>query len=212
MTSTMLASNSFRLRPCRLPPAAAAMSQLPGRKRLQSLLRRRSQRCQRQIASQSAADAPVTRLCLACQLTETIPDLSVAGNREKWARLEAAKRRLLYTLDRLGLPYANAEPKLSFDFKADVEPPEQRMAQRGPEGDRLHGPRGRKNHDQHSRSRRCRSRTAAGSVSRSPPHAHRPFPPRDRPLLLGCARSKTVRKPSSARYSAITTPFRTKTP
>ena len=64
-----------------------------------------------------------TRLCSACQLTETIPDLSVAGNREKWARLEAAKRRLLYTLDRLGLPYANAEPKLSFDFKADVEPP-----------------------------------------------------------------------------------------
>jgi hypothetical protein len=66
---------------------------------------------------------PVARLCSACQLTETIPDMSVAGNREKWVRLEAAKRRLLYTLDRLGLPYANAEPKLSFDFKADVVPP-----------------------------------------------------------------------------------------
>jgi hypothetical protein len=72
------------------------------------------------------------RLCAACQLTETIPDLSVAGNREKWARLEAAKRRLLYTLDRLGLPYVNAEPKLTFDFKADVEPPANEWRNAGP--------------------------------------------------------------------------------
>jgi hypothetical protein len=70
-----------------------------------------------------SATNPLPRLCSACQLTETIPDLSVAGNREKWVRLEAAKRRLLYTLDRLGLPYANAEPKLTFDFKADIVPP-----------------------------------------------------------------------------------------
>ncbi len=60
---------------------------------------------------------------MACRITETIPDLSVTGHREKWVRLEAAKRRLLYTLDRLGLPYTTIEPKLSFDFKADVEPP-----------------------------------------------------------------------------------------
>jgi hypothetical protein len=78
------------------------------------------------------------QLCSACKLTETIPDLAVPGHREKWARLEAAKRRLLYTLDRLALPYgsepaddspgagsaeSSAEPRLSFDFKADVEPP-----------------------------------------------------------------------------------------
>lgn len=62
-------------------------------------------------------------LCTACQLTNTIPDLTIVGHREKWARLEAAKRRLLYTLDRLTLPYANAQPRLSFDFKADVELP-----------------------------------------------------------------------------------------
>ena len=72
------------------------------------------------------------RLCSACQLTETIPDLSVAGNREKWGRLEAAKRRLLYTLDRIGLPYADAEPKLTFDFKADVEPPHNEWRNAGP--------------------------------------------------------------------------------
>jgi hypothetical protein len=66
---------------------------------------------------------PADALCRSCQLTDTIPDLAVAGHREKWVRLEAAKRRLLYTLDRLALPYADATPRLSFDFKADVEPP-----------------------------------------------------------------------------------------
>lgn len=71
----------------------------------------------------NSADAgPADRLCAVCQLTKTIPDLSVAGNREKWARLEAAKRRLLYTLDRIGLPYSTAEPHLTFEFKANVNP------------------------------------------------------------------------------------------
>jgi len=70
-------------------------------------------------------------LCMSCELTKTIPDLSVAGNREKWARLEAAKRRLLYSLDRLGLPYCGLEPKLSFDFKADVEPPKNEWRKSG---------------------------------------------------------------------------------
>jgi hypothetical protein len=67
-------------------------------------------------------DGPPARLCAACQRTVTIPDLSVAGNCEKWARLETAKRRLLYTLDGLGLPYADTEPKLTFEFKADEHP------------------------------------------------------------------------------------------
>lgn len=70
-----------------------------------------------------AAPAP---LCDYCRYTETIPDLGIAGNREKWARLEAGKRRLLYTLDVMGLPYGKEEdgcsPPLSFDFKADVSP------------------------------------------------------------------------------------------
>jgi hypothetical protein len=73
--------------------------------------------------SADAAAVPASRLCNACVLTDTIPDLSVPGNRERWARLEGAKRRLLYTLDLLGLPYASAMPKLTFDFKADIVPP-----------------------------------------------------------------------------------------
>lgn len=84
------------------------------------------------IGIPEGADGAGARLCQACQLTETIPDLSVAGNKEKWARLEAAKRRLLYTLDRLDLPYADAQPKLSFDFKADVEHPGDQWRNAGP--------------------------------------------------------------------------------
>lgn len=67
-------------------------------------------------------------LCESCRLTEVIPDLSIPGNKEKWYRLEKAKRRLLYELDYLGLPWGGAdkgvEPPLSFDFKADAIPVE----------------------------------------------------------------------------------------
>jgi hypothetical protein len=63
-------------------------------------------------------------LCDCCRFTQIIPDLSVPGNLEKWYRLEAAKRRLFYDLDLLGLPYGTeaqeGRPPLRFDFKADV--------------------------------------------------------------------------------------------
>lgn len=63
-------------------------------------------------------------LCLACRLTEVIPDQSDAANREKWARMEAAKRRLVYSLLRLGLPVIpkSAEPELglAFEIKSDT--------------------------------------------------------------------------------------------
>jgi len=61
--------------------------------------------------------------CLACQLNETIPDLSQPQVFESWQRLEIAKRRLLFTLMELGLPIEtkaqNAEAGLAFAFKAD---------------------------------------------------------------------------------------------
>ncbi len=69
-------------------------------------------------------------LCDCCHFNATIPDLSVPGNKRKWYRLEAAKRRLFYDLGLLGLPYGQAsdgiEPPLSFDFKADVTPSQDR--------------------------------------------------------------------------------------
>lgn len=85
-----------------------------------------------QSAANNGEPAPANLLCAACQLTETIPDLTVEGNREKWARLETAKRRLLYTLDLVSLPYASVESKLLFDFKADVEHPGDEWRSAGP--------------------------------------------------------------------------------
>ena len=65
-------------------------------------------------------------LCDCCRYNATIPDLNIAGNKQKWYRLEAAKRRLFYDLYHLGLPYGMAgdgiDPPLSFDFKADDIP------------------------------------------------------------------------------------------
>ncbi len=76
--------------------------------------------CNRAVLANGSAsdDHP---LCDYCQFNDTIPDLNIEGNRALWQRLEIAKRRLLYTLDLLGLPYSKeANPPLSFDFKADV--------------------------------------------------------------------------------------------
>jgi hypothetical protein len=63
--------------------------------------------------------------CIACRLNQTIPDLSIPGNRVLWQRLEAEKRRLVYGLLRLDLPTApkRLDPRgLSFDFLADTAP------------------------------------------------------------------------------------------
>jgi hypothetical protein len=64
-------------------------------------------------------------LCRACSLNRTIPNLAVAGNRERWARLEHAKRRLVYGLLRLGLRVIpkseNRKAGLSFDFLASTK-------------------------------------------------------------------------------------------
>jgi hypothetical protein len=63
------------------------------------------------------------RLCDACQLTTTIPDLTVESYKNAWYKLEAAKRRLIYTLLNLNLPI---EPRardprgLAFEFLADL--------------------------------------------------------------------------------------------
>jgi len=62
--------------------------------------------------------------CIACQHNRTIPDLSVPGNPELWAKLEQAKRRLFYSLLKLGLPMpteASGDPEpLVFDFLAET--------------------------------------------------------------------------------------------
>jgi hypothetical protein len=61
--------------------------------------------------------------CAACRHNRLIPDLNTPGNAELWAKIEAAKRRLFYTLLRLHLPLENRidnpEHGLAFDFLAD---------------------------------------------------------------------------------------------
>ena len=72
--------------------------------------------------------------CLSCRLNEMIPDLSIPENREYWHRLEMAKRRLVYTLLRLGLPLRNKkedpENGLAFEFLADDEIPQEQESKR----------------------------------------------------------------------------------
>jgi hypothetical protein len=66
-------------------------------------------------------------LCDSCCLTCVIPDLSVTGNRERWYRLEVAKRRLIYSLLRLNLPLVGNDAEramgLGFEFLADAPEP-----------------------------------------------------------------------------------------
>jgi hypothetical protein len=63
-------------------------------------------------------------LCVSCRLNDTIPDLSMPGNRELWSKFEQAKRRVIYSLLRLRLPTdavaAQNRPGLRFRFLADL--------------------------------------------------------------------------------------------
>ncbi len=60
------------------------------------------------------------KLCLSCALNRTIPDLTSERNRRLWGRMEAAKRRLLYTLMEIGITLPgkkqNAKSGLAFDI------------------------------------------------------------------------------------------------
>ncbi|HEX5661015.1 MAG TPA: putative zinc-binding metallopeptidase [Polyangiales bacterium] len=65
-------------------------------------------------------------LCVACRMSEALPeDLEDPLALESWRKLERAKRRLLYTLDALGLPFesrsARPDRGLAFAFRADAE-------------------------------------------------------------------------------------------
>jgi len=62
--------------------------------------------------------------CLGCDFNRTIPNLSKAENLQRWAHLEAAKKRVLFTLLTLGLsiPNGHAQPGgLLFDFLEDSQ-------------------------------------------------------------------------------------------
>ena len=79
-----------------------------------------------QVCNWAVVDDDPHRLCWSCRLTRVIPDMSVAGHKDAWYRLEVAKRRLVYTLRNLGLPVVNRDDDpargLAFEFKADPGP------------------------------------------------------------------------------------------
>ena len=84
--------------------------------------------CNRYVAAPAdGSDAPA--LCDYCALNDTIPDLTIPGHLERWADLEAAKRRVLWAFDRGGIPYGGEDsgrtPPLSFRFMADELPGEE---------------------------------------------------------------------------------------
>jgi hypothetical protein len=71
-------------------------------------------------------DDPIHR-CIACRHNRTIPDLTAPGVPQRWAKIEAAKRRLFHTLLHLNLPIETVAevqaggrwPGLAFDFLYD---------------------------------------------------------------------------------------------
>lgn len=61
-------------------------------------------------------------LCVSCRLTRVIPNLRQEGNRAAWYRLECAKRRLVFSLFELGLPFNEWSAEgggLAFEFLQD---------------------------------------------------------------------------------------------
>jgi len=63
-------------------------------------------------------------LCVSCRQTRILPDLSVGENHDRWYRIEVAKRRLFYTLAKLGLvlvepPDGQGDGPV-FEFLADL--------------------------------------------------------------------------------------------
>ena len=65
------------------------------------------------------------RMCLACNTTRTIPDLSRPRNAERFRKLESAKRRVLFNVQSAGLTLVprTAEPQhgLAFDFLESLD-------------------------------------------------------------------------------------------
>jgi hypothetical protein len=63
-------------------------------------------------------------LCISCRQTQLLPDLSQSDNVQRWARVESAKRRMFYTLARLGLAATRNTESAMFSpvyaFLADV--------------------------------------------------------------------------------------------
>jgi hypothetical protein len=96
-----------------------ALSGEPTRRCRQCRNTREHDACNWLVPADSEAD-----YCASCALSEVIPDLSDPYNDQVWRRIEAAKRRLLYTLLALKLPVAPRDADghgLAFRFMKGTE-------------------------------------------------------------------------------------------
>ncbi|MFZ4287456.1 zinc-binding metallopeptidase family protein [Variovorax sp. HJSM1_2] len=82
-----------------------------------------------QACNFAVAESDTNPLCISCRQTQLLPDLSLPDNVQRWAKIEAAKRRMFYTLARLGLAATRNTDAALFSpvyaFLADVpgQPP-----------------------------------------------------------------------------------------
>jgi hypothetical protein len=73
---------------------------------------------QENICNWTVAAEDSEPFCESCRLTQVIPNLGISGNREAWYKLEAAKRRLIYSLRQLHCPIQG----LAYEFLSDSDP------------------------------------------------------------------------------------------
>lgn len=109
-----------------LDPAEGDSWQAPGADRSYRLCINYSQA---QVCNWAVPADDPDPLCQSCRLTRIIPDLSLPANQEAWRKLEAAKRRLLYSLLNLELPLKTRQEDpdtgLAFEFLGDAVTSEQ---------------------------------------------------------------------------------------
>ena len=77
-----------------------------------------------QVCNWMVAEHDPNDFCIACRLNQVIPDLTKLKNVERWAKLEIAKRRCIYTFLKLGLRFDSGadcgQPALGFRFLEDA--------------------------------------------------------------------------------------------
>jgi hypothetical protein len=109
-----------------LEPRAAGLWRIPTR----ALSRRRFRLClnyrQERICNWAVPEEDPLPLCESCRLTQIIPNLALPGNRAAWYKLEAAKRRVIYSLKQLNCPIESRlqdpEGGLAYEFLSDADP------------------------------------------------------------------------------------------
>ncbi|MEX0942744.1 MAG: putative zinc-binding metallopeptidase [Pseudomonadales bacterium] len=78
-----------------------------------------------QVCNWMIPAASSDQFCVSCSLNETIPDLSQPENLDSWRKLEQGKRRLVYNLQRLGLPVISKKVDpvggLAFEFLKELD-------------------------------------------------------------------------------------------